>query len=101
MISFAQYKEYMICLISFSQFSDMLPAFTLLWGICLGVNTFRLECSESLSEKPVPSIFIGNILLSKALRTLSLPSKGLYKFSRSSPLCFFFSEFLLSALLVL
>ena len=28
MISFAQYQEYMICLISFSKFSDLLPAFT-------------------------------------------------------------------------
>ena len=27
-ISFAQYKECMICLISFSKFSDILPAFT-------------------------------------------------------------------------
>ena len=27
-ISFARYKEYMICLISFSKFLDVLPAFT-------------------------------------------------------------------------
>ena len=27
-ISFSQYKEYMICLISFSNFSDVLPTFT-------------------------------------------------------------------------
>ena len=27
-ISFAQYKEYIICLISISKFSDVLPAFT-------------------------------------------------------------------------
>ena len=27
-ISFARYKEYMICLISFSKFSDVLSAFT-------------------------------------------------------------------------
>ena len=39
-ISFAWYKKYMICLISFSKFSDVLPAFTCpkaignLWGIC-------------------------------------------------------------------
>ena len=51
----------------------------------------RLEWSETLSEKPVPSIFIGNILLSKALRTLSLPSKRAYKFLRVSLFsCFFF-----------
>ena len=58
----------------------MLPALTYaiaignLWCICLGVNILRLEWSETLSEKPVPSIFIENILLSKALKTLSLPS---------------------------
>ena len=28
MISFARCKEYMICLISLSKFSDVLPAFT-------------------------------------------------------------------------
>ena len=27
-ISFARYREYIICLISFSKFSDILPAFT-------------------------------------------------------------------------
>ena len=49
MISFAQFKEYMICLISFSKFSDVLPAFACaraignLGSICLGVNTLRLE----------------------------------------------------------
>ena len=32
-ISFAQYKEYMICLISFSRFSYVLPAFTFAIGI--------------------------------------------------------------------
>ena len=46
-VSFAKYKEYMICLISFSKFSDVLPAFTCaraignLWTICLGVNILR------------------------------------------------------------
>ena len=76
----------MICMISFSKFSDMLPAFTCaraignLWSICLGVNNWGLELSETLSEKPMPSIFIGNILLSKALRTLSLSSKGYISF---------------------
>ena len=61
-----------------------------LWSICLGVNILRLEWSETLSEKPVPSIYIGNILLSKALRTLSLTSKSAYKFSRASSFfCFF------------
>ena len=43
-ISFAGYKEYRICLISFSTFSDVLPACTCaraidnLWSICVGVN---------------------------------------------------------------
>ena len=43
-ISFAQHKEYMICLISFSKFSDVLPAFTPasaignLLSTCLGVD---------------------------------------------------------------
>ena len=43
-ISFARYKKYMICLISFSKFSDVLAAFASaraignLWSICLGVN---------------------------------------------------------------
>ena len=34
MISFAQCKEYMICLISFSKFPDELPAFNLASAIC-------------------------------------------------------------------
>ena len=42
--SFSRYKEYMICLISFNKFSDVLPAFTCasatgnLWIISLRVN---------------------------------------------------------------
>ena len=46
LISFARYKQYMICLISFSTFSDVLPAFTCasaignLWSICLWLNIF-------------------------------------------------------------
>ena len=79
-----------------SKFSDVLTAFTSartinnLWSICLGVNTFRLEWSETLSEKPVPSIFIKNIFLSEALRILSLPSKRLYKVLRTFYFCCFF-----------
>ena len=66
----------MICIISFNTFSDVLPGFTCTSAIgnhgsvYLGVNVLRLRWSETLSEKPLPSIFIGNILLSKALRTL-------------------------------
>ena len=80
-ISFAQYKEYMICLILYSKFSDVLFAFTCtraignLWSTCLVVNMLRLEWLETLSQKLVPLIFIGNILLSKPSRTLSFPSE--------------------------
>ena len=44
---FSRYKEYIICLISFSKFSDVLPAFTYvraigsLWSICLGLDIFN------------------------------------------------------------
>ena len=65
MISFARYKGYMICIISFSKFLDVLLAFTCIrtigtiWSICLEVNIFN----------PFPYVaFIGNIPLSKALR---------------------------------
>ena len=67
-ISFAQCKEYMISLISFSKFSDVLPAFTCaraigkVWNNCLGDNI--------LSSLPYVN-FIGNIPLSKALRVNS------------------------------
>ena len=46
-ISFAQYKEYMICLISVSKFLDVLAAFTCarangnIWCNCLGLNIFK------------------------------------------------------------
>ena len=46
-ISFAWYKEYIICLIWFSKISDVLPAFTCasaivnLWRICLGIKILR------------------------------------------------------------
>ena len=93
-ISFALYKECNISLISLSRFSDVSHAFTYvraidnLWSICLGVNILRLEWPE----KPVPSIFIGNIFLSKTLRSLSLSLKRLYKFLRTSSFSCFFSE---------
>ena len=47
--SFARYKEYIICLISFSKFSDVLPAFICestidnLCNIYLGLNTLKFE----------------------------------------------------------
>ena len=53
-------------------------AISSLWSICLGVNILRLKWSKS--EKPVCSIFIGNIPLLKASRTLSLPLKSADKF---------------------
>ena len=43
--SFSRYKEYVICLLSFSKFSDVLPVFTYvrvignLWSICFELNT--------------------------------------------------------------
>ena len=54
-ISFAWYKEYMICPISFNNFSDVSPACTSavaidsLWRICLGVNISRRLQSKSLA----------------------------------------------------
>ena len=48
-IYFAWYKDYIKCPISFSNFSDVLPAFTCaseignLWSICLGLNIFSLS----------------------------------------------------------
>ena len=64
-ISFARYKEYMIYLIAFSNFSDVLPAFACaiangnLWSICLQVNILG----------PLPCVdLIGNISLLKELR---------------------------------
>ena len=62
-ISFARYKEYMICLILFNKFSDVLPAFTCartignLWSICLGVNILRLEWSKIWSIQVLLEIF--------------------------------------------
>ena len=57
------------------------------WSICVGLNIFWFEWSETLScvarsEKPVPWIFIGNILLLKTSITFSPPSKNAYKFQR-------------------
>ena len=52
-ISFGRYKEYIICLISFSKFLDVLHGFTCeraidnLWSICSGLNILRFEWSET------------------------------------------------------
>ena len=81
-ICFDWYKEKTICLISFNKLSELLPAFTCaraignLWSICLGVNVLILEWSRF--KMPAPLNFVKNILLSKASRIFSLPSKKLY-----------------------
>ena len=98
-ISFPWYKEYINVLILHIKFSDTLRAFTSvrtignLSRVSLEVNILRLEWSEILSETPVSSVFIENILLSEALRTLSLTSKSSYKFLRTSSFFCFSSEF--------
>ena len=72
----------------------MLPTFTCaetidnFWSTCLGV-TMRLEWSETLFEKPVPSILIGIILLSKASRTCFYPPKVHKTFWEFFFSCFF------------
>ena len=54
-ISFARYRDYTICLISFSNFSDVLPAFTcasaigILWSIYLGLNVLYFA-SDTIEE---------------------------------------------------
>ena len=54
LISFGRYKKYMICLILFSKFSDILPAFTYarlidnFLSIWLGLNILRFEWLETL-----------------------------------------------------
>ena len=63
-ISSSQYKKYMIWRISFSKFSDVLPAFTCAsaidnhWGICLGINILNLfscfEWNGALYSSPQP-----------------------------------------------
>ena len=70
-ISLTRYKEYMICLISLSKFSEVLPAFNCgraignLSVICLGVNTLNIFLFIA---------FIGNFPLFKALRINFRPS---------------------------
>ena len=57
-ISFYRYKEYMICLISFSKVAYVLPAFTCaraignLWSIFLGVNNLMLLAKSG--GRPLP-----------------------------------------------
>ena len=96
-ISFARCKKYLIFLIWLGKFLNVVSVFSCpraigyLWNRFLGVNILRLEWSETLSEKSVPSVSVENILFSKASRTLSLPSQNPCKFLRVS---FFFHFFL-------
>ena len=82
-IFFYWYKEWTICLISSNKFFGLLPAFICaiaignLLSICLGLNMLRWKWWEAFSEKLIPLIFIKNILLSKALRTISLFPKSI------------------------
>ena len=89
--------------ISFSKFSDVLPAFTCasaisnLWNICLRVNiiflcvVFLFDIFDGVvfSRPLSPKIPIRNILLWKALITLFLPFKRNSKFFKKT---FFFSS---------
>ena len=58
----SRYKEYMICLISFIKFPDVLPTFTCsraignLWSICLGVSI--LICLAKFKESPLPRCYL-------------------------------------------
>ena len=64
-ISFAQYREFIIYIISFGKFSDVLPAVTFAWAIVnlwsfyLGVNILRLEWSETLATRAMQAKFEG------------------------------------------
>ena len=57
-ISFAQYKECIIWRISYSKFSDVLPAFIcasasgILWSICLGVNFSKGQAKSEWGNFP-------------------------------------------------
>ena len=81
----------LICVTSFSKFSDVLPAFTCasaignLWSICLGVNILN----------PFPySSFIGNIPPLKALKANSQPLYRAYAISWVSVFYPYFLYFL-------
>ena len=102
----------MICLISFSNFSDVLPAFACasaignLLSICFGVHI--LNClwlnnlpSETLATQatrseilviPSPCFGFGNISLLKALRTFHLPLRSIITFLRVNAFFFFLTD---------
>ena len=77
-ISFAQYKEYMTCLVSFSKFSDVIPAFTCveaasnLWSISLGVNIFNsFPCFSFTGSIPLLTELTANYEVSSRAYALS------------------------------
>ena len=78
------YKEWTTCLISFYKLSELLPAFTCesaignFWSICLDLTTLSLEWSRF--KMPAPLDFVKNVLLSKASKVFSLPSKNYTSF---------------------
>ena len=95
-IYFAWYKEYIICLISFSKFSDVLPAFTCanvivnLWSICLRLNILNCLWSNTVATwfkihvSPFHCFPFGNIPLSKSLKTFCFPLRSIIAFLRVS-----------------
>ena len=85
---FPPYKEYIICLISCSKFSDVLPYFMSarvignLWSICLGANI----------SIPFPFFsFVGDIPFLKALGVTSRLSKRVSVLSKVFRLLSLFS----------
>ena len=116
-IYFAQHKKYITCLIWFSKFSDVLPAFTSastignLWSICLIVHILRCLRSDNLRSKtsttratrplatrskilvsPFPCFSFGNIPFSKALRTFCFPLRSIIPFLRVSTFFSFLND---------
>ena len=107
-IFFDRYKEYIICLISFSKFSDLLPAFSAivnLWSIYLGVNTLSCLRSETLAPRVTRStqskIFVShfpcfpfrNILISKVFKNFLLPLRSIIAFLWVGTSFFFYDWF--------
>ena len=86
-ISFAWYKEYIICLVSFSKFSDMPPAFTCaravgnLRSICLGVDTLiraRYETIATRAKSEGCPLLFCFLLKSRSFSTILTTFSDLY-----------------------
>ena len=104
-IRLTQYKRYIIWRISFSKFSDVLPAFTCaravgnLWSICLGVNILSCLHSDTLAARGkyfhIFSLWLCSFgRLSKTLWTFCLPLRSIIAFLRIIAIfTFFFFEF--------